>query len=211
MFKSEFVGQTRGFSPLNAVIEDLKCLDDYSVAELMAAKIGAVMALVYERNGQAQAGDFLDNADGIDDDPGSFAQELSPGMTTICPTGYGLKSISSNHPHNGYSEFNKAILKRVASSLGCSYNRLLHDYESVNFSSLRDAAIDEKILFNDIQGWMIRNWKERQFRLFIENQAISGDMPSSKLLEARRYHHFLAQKKPYFDPGKEVQIGRAHV
>lgn len=95
-------------------------------------------------------------------------------------------------------------MKRVASSLGVSYNRLCHDYESVNFSSLRDAAIDEKIYFTDLQNYLIRNWKERELRYFIEGLALKGDLPASKLLEFKRFHHFLAPRRPYFDPGKEV-------
>lgn len=202
LFKKEFVGQTRGISPLNAIMQDLKGLDDFGVAELMAAKISAVMSLAYERNGQSPQGDFMDEAE--DDDPGQFAQELSPGQSTIVPNGYSLKAIQSNHPNNTYDSFNQAVLKRISSSLGCSYNRLLHDYSNVNFSSLKDAYCDEKVMFSDYQGFLIRNWKERQFRYFIEALAINGSFESSKLLEARRYHHFLAQKKPYFDVSKET-------
>lgn len=211
IFKQEFPQQVRGFSPLNASIEDLKQLDDYGVAELMAAKVAAVMSLAYERNNQAQTGDFLDSAQAAEDEPGVFAQNIEPGQSTIVPTGYSLKTIQANHPNNGYDAFNKAVLKRVASSLGVSYNRLVHDYESVNFSSLKDAAIDEKIYFSDLQGFLARNWKEREFRLFVEGLALNGDFSSSKLLELKKYHHFLAPKKPYFDIGKEVLAEKAQL
>ena len=203
LFKQEFTGQTRGISPLNAVMQDLKGLEDFGVAELMAAKIAAVMSLAYERQpNSAQAGDFLDEAEG--DDPGSFAQELSPGQSTIVPVGYSLKAIQSNHPNNTYDSFNQAVLKRISSSLGCSYNRLLHDYSNVNFSSLKDAYSDEKVMFSDYQSFLVRNWKERQFRLFLEALALDGKFDAAKLLEARQSHHFLAPKKPYFDVSKET-------
>lgn len=78
IFKQEFPQQVRGFSPLNASIEDLKQLDDYGVAELMAAKVAAVMSLAYERNNQAQTGDFLDSAQAAEDEPGVFAQNIEP-------------------------------------------------------------------------------------------------------------------------------------
>ena len=38
IFKMEFPQQSRGIPPLNAVLNDIKQLDDYRIAELMAAK-----------------------------------------------------------------------------------------------------------------------------------------------------------------------------
>lgn len=60
---------------------DLKQLEDYQTAELMAAKVGAVLSLFYERNGQMPTGDFLsDNTD----DEGKFVQELAPRNCFSC-------------------------------------------------------------------------------------------------------------------------------
>lgn len=79
IYRKEFPLQVRGFSILNAALDPLKQIADYNLAEILAAKTGAVLALAYERNGQAQAGQFMSDSDaGIDDDPGTFAQTLEP-------------------------------------------------------------------------------------------------------------------------------------
>ena len=57
LFRHEFPEQVRGFTPLNACLNDLKQLEDFQTAELMAAKVSAVLSIFYERNGQAQTGD----------------------------------------------------------------------------------------------------------------------------------------------------------
>ena len=60
IYKHEFVGQVRGFPELCASIDSLKQLDDYAIAELFAAKVSACQNVFYERNGNAQAGDWLE-------------------------------------------------------------------------------------------------------------------------------------------------------
>lgn len=62
---------------------DLKQLEDYQTAELIAAKVSAVLSLFYVRNSNVPTGDFLSDVD--EDDDGKFIQELSPGMASVVP------------------------------------------------------------------------------------------------------------------------------
>ena len=83
LFHKEFPQQVRGFSPLNACMTDLKQLEDYQTAELVAAKVSAVLSLFYVRNANVPTGDFLSDAE--EDDDGKFIQELSPGTASVVP------------------------------------------------------------------------------------------------------------------------------
>lgn len=205
IYKKEFPQQVRGFSILNAALEDIKQLSDYNIAEILAAKTGAILALAYERNNQAQAGDFLDENDG--QDPGTFAQSLEPGTATVVPNGYSIKSLSSSHPHSNYDAFTKSVMKKIAASLGVSYNSLTKDVESVNYSSLRSALIDERSFYEDFQSFLISAWKEIEFELFIRaaatNDLISG-VTAKELLDSLRYHTFICHKMDWIDPVKDV-------
>lgn len=204
LYFHEFPNQVRGFSPLNACLEDLKHIDDYTLAELLAAKTSACLGIFYERNSNSQSGDFLDQSD--DNDPGSFVQNLEPGMASITPSGYNVKSLTPTHPNSNYGEFTKSLMKKIASSLGVSYNKLCKDYENVSFSSLKEAWIDEKTYFEDYQRYLIDNWKEIEYKLFLTNLLIykNTDLNSSNFDQALHNHHFITQKRAFYDPSKDI-------
>ena len=123
LYRPEFIDQVRGYSPIVASFDSLKQLDDFAIAELIAAKISSCQGVFYERNGNSPNGDFLGEAD----DEGSFLTELAPGTASVVPNGYSVKTMTPNHPNSQYGAFVKAVGKRVASSMGTNYNTLFGD------------------------------------------------------------------------------------
>lgn len=207
IFKKEFPLQARGYSILNAAIQPLKQLADYNLAEIVAAKTGAMLAFAYERNSQPEQGKFRDENLSDEEDKGTFTQALEPGQATIVPAGYNMKSISSAHPHSNFDAFTKSVTKKVAASLGVSYNSLTKDVESVNYSSLRSALIDERSFYEDMQTFLINSWKDIEFELFIKAAAMNGSIPgvkASELNEVLRQHTFICHKMEWVDPVKDV-------
>lgn len=202
IYKKEFVGQVRGFSELCASIDSLKQLDDYAIAELFAAKIAACQNVFYERNGQT-AGDWMEQT--ADDDPGKFIAELSPGEASIVPQGYTVKSVSPTHPNTNFGGFCKAIVRRIASAVGVSYNRLAHDYESVNYSSLREASIDEAKTYITLQRFLVDNWKAIEYELFVKSYLTntSTTLRPSKFKDYCNYQ-FICRRDGLFDAAKEI-------
>jgi len=204
IYKHEFVGQTRGFGDIVASIDSLKQLDDFAIAELFAAKVSACQGIFYERNGSTQAGDPID-ANAEEEDKGVFISELSPGEASIVPVGYTVKSVTPNHPNTNFSNFVKAIVRRIASSVGVSYNKLMGDYEAVNYSSLREATLSENATIEDIQRFLIDNWKSIQYSLWLRSYIINCDtqMKPSRFNEYLDFN-FIGRKNPLFDPAKDV-------
>lgn len=121
------------------------------------------------------------------------------------PTGFNVKSVTPTHPNNGFGEFNKAVLKQIASSLGVSYAKLCKDYEAVNYSSLREGTLDEAAFYAELQEILIEQWKEIEFKLFIENLVMNTSiLKPSQITEVLRNHTWICQRRPYFDPSKEI-------
>jgi len=180
----------------------LKQLDDYAIAELFAAKIAACQNVFYERNGQT-AGDWMEQ--NADDDPGKFIAELSPGEASIVPQGYTVKSVSPTHPNTNFGGFSKAIVRRIASAVGVSYNRLAHDYESVNYSSLREASIDEAKTYITLQRFLVDNWKAIEYELFVKSYLTntSTTLRPSKFKDYCNYQ-FICRRDGLFDAAKEI-------
>jgi len=205
IYKKEFIGQVRGFPEICASLDSLKQLDDYGIAELMAAKVAACQNIFYERTG-AVGGDWLDQNSSNYEEKGTFIREISPGESSIVPQGYTVKSVSPNHPNTNYGGFVKAIVRRIASSVGVSYNRLSHDYESVSYSSLREASVDEGKTYATIQRFIIENWKELEYKLFVISYIINNTSTKLRPSKVNEYlnFQFIPRRDDLFDPAKDV-------
>lgn len=204
LYRPEFINQVRGFSPAVASFESLKQLDDFAVAELIAAKVCSCQGIFYERNSQTPAGDFLGQQT---NDEGSFLTSLSPGTASIVPNGYSVKTMTPNHPSSQYGQFVKAMGKRVASSMGTNYNTLFGDLESVNYSSLRQANITQNAFYKSWQRYLIDNWKNVEFELFLKNYIINNASSQLKPSQFKQYlksYRFIGKTDPSYDISKQI-------
>lgn len=204
LFRPEFIDQVRGYSPIVASYDSLKHLDDFSIAELIAAKIGSCQGVFYQRNDKMPAGDFLDQQNMRDD--GSFMTELSPGSCNIVPNGYSVKTMTPNHPNSQFGEFVKATGKRIGSAIGTNYNTLFGDMQNVSYSSLRSAHISQQAFVKDWQRYLIENWKNKQFEILLKNYIINTNSelkPSQYQIYLKSYR-FIGKQDEYYDLAKEI-------
>lgn len=204
LYVPQFIDQVRGYSPIVASYDSLKQLDDFAVAELIAAKIASCQGVFYERNDKTPNGDFLDQQNMTDN--GSFLRELSPGMASIVPAGYNIKTLTPNHPSSNYDSFTKSITKRVASAMGTNYNTLNADLEAVNYSSLRQASIAENAMYKGWQRFLIDNWKNVEFELFLKGYLINSksNLKPSAYSQYLRSYRFIGKTDPSYDISKEI-------
>lgn len=203
LYRPQFINQVRGYSPVVASLQSLKQLDDFATAELIAAKIQSCQGVFYERNNQSPVGDFMSQTV---DDEGSFLQQLSPGVASVVPNGYNVKTLTPNHPNSQYGQFVKAIGKRVASSMGTNYNTLFGDLQSVNYSSLRQANIAQNAFYKEWQRFLIENWKNIQFELFLRGYLInsSTELKPSAFSKYLREYRFIGKTDASYDIAKEI-------
>lgn len=204
LYRPQFIDQVRGYSPIVASYDSLKQLDDFAVAELIAAKISSCQGIFYQRNDKSPVGDFIGQQQV--DDIGTFMKELSPGMASVVPAGYNVKTMTPNHPSSNYDGFVKAITKRVASAMGTNYNTLNGDLESVNYSSLRQANIAENAFYKEWQRFMIENWKNVEFELFLKGYLINSksSLKPSAYSQYLRSYRFIGKVDPTYDMAKQI-------
>lgn len=205
IYVQQFDDQVRGYPFIVASMETLKQLDDYNVAELIAAKIQSCQGIFYERTGNAPVGDFINQNQATDD--GTFLQELSPGVASVVPKGYSVKTLTPTHPNTDYNAFTKSLLRRVGAANGTCYNKLNKDYSDVNYSSLKQATIDENKQIEYWQQILIRQWKNVEFEIFLKNYLISESRSGLKPSQFQKYLHsyrFIPRVDPFTDPAKQV-------
>lgn len=204
LYRPQFIDQVRGYSPVVASLQSLKQLDDFAVAELIAAKVSSCQGIFYERNGQNPTGNFLGQDE--PDDEGNFLTQLAPGTASVVPNGYTVKTMTPNHPSSQYGQFVKAVGKRVACSIGTNYNSLFGDLQSVNYSSLRQANIAQNSFYKSWQKYLIENWKNVEFELFLKGYLINSAtaLKPSNFEKYLREYRFIGKTDPSYDIAKEI-------
>lgn len=155
VFKKKRAGQTRGETAFAPAIFAMKMLDGYRDAEITAARAAAAKFAVLVSPG----GDGM--ADSYD---GEIPQlDYEAGTIQSLPAGFDLKMMDPTHPTSAFADFNKAVLRGIASGLGLSYESLSNDLEGTSYSSIRQGALLERDMFRNEQQFFIDHLVNRIF------------------------------------------------
>ena len=200
LFRREFPQQVRGVTPLAPAVIALNQLDSYKEAELVAARMQACNMAMYVKS-VSGGGDVLDDEEV--DENGDYLSEMAPGQIAFAPDGYDVKQLQNNHPSGNFGGFVKSVCRGIFASLGVSYNKGASDYESVNFSSLREAALEDRAEWREFQAYLIENWKDRQYDNFLRGSVLSGALDAVRF-PAYRNHHFYGRSWDWVDPVKDI-------
>lgn len=203
LYTTERIAQSRGVPWMHTAIRRLKMLGGYEENELVAASVGA-----------SKMGFFKQTEDGATyegsgtDEQGPIT-EAEPGIFETLPVGMDFVPWDPQHPSTAFNAFVKAMLRGAASGLGVSYNTLANDLEGVNFSSIRQGALEEREMWKLLQTWMIEHLCERVFEGWLLMALTTQKIP----LPLSKFEKF---NKPvwrprgwsWVDPLKEVKSNR---
>lgn len=206
LFRKEYAAQMRGIPALVGAVMNLKQLDDYRAAELIHATIGAAVMGVWEWTGQGEDGFAFDN----ENDKGEFVREIKPGIFPIAPKGYQAKFLQNPGSNTQFAPFVKNVMRSICNSVGLSYNKGAGDYESVNYSSLREANLEDRETFTELQRFLIENWKSLQFDSFIRACVLNGLIRTDSLESVSR-HQFFGRRFAWVDPAKEIKAKKDEI
>ncbi len=177
LYLSDRISQSRGVPWVHAAITRLHQLGAYEEAELVAARLGAAKAGFFKQpEGEEYEGDDTD-------DQGNPIQEVEPGQFEVLPKGWEFTPYDPQHPTTAFKDFGKAILRGISSGLDVSYHSLANDLESVNYSSIRYGAIDERDVWRELQGWMCQHFMTPIFEDWLSDALLRQtiQLPFSKL------------------------------
>jgi lambda family phage portal protein len=203
VYRADRAEQTTGTPWFASSMARLHQLDGYMEAEVVAARIASCKMGFYTQ----QRGDELT---GYEDAEGNnLLMDVEPGAFEQLPAGVDFKSFDPQHPVSAFDSFVKANLRGVASGMGISYNNLAGDLESVNYSSLRQAALDERDQFQKIQAWFVDHVSVPVFESWLESVLLNGSIG----LPAARFAKFNApefrpRRWSWVDPLKDINAAR---
>lgn len=148
--------QSRGFTWTHAAALDIHHLGEFRTATLIKAENGAKITGFYKQDAE-----WIDPPASDADDDGELHEEVEAGTNKLLPYGVDYTPAQHGTPGSDYAPFVKDALRGGAAGLGPSYNRLAHDLEGVNFSSLRDGTLDERDFYKTCQEFVISELLER--------------------------------------------------
>ena len=213
-FHKTRITQVRDVTWLCAIMRDLKMLDGYDEAAIVAARTGAAKMGFLTRD-YNEAGPPMTGDDESDDAMGgNKAMDAEAGLIEDMSQSPGLKfqGWDPAYPHEQYEPFIKTRHRRIGAGLDMSYYAIANDLSDVNFSSIRAGLLEDRERFKAWQSWWIARHEEPIFLKFIEIALLGGKitdpasgavLPFAKL-EKFQKHRFRPRRWPWVDPEKDV-------
>lgn len=177
--------QVREITPLASAMSIVAHLNSYieavTVKERMLACFGVAITKV-EGGGMGRSAEMPEKKRNFSIKP-AMIMELQPG-----------EKVESINPQNGtganMAEFVRIQQRLFAASLGISYETLSRDMSGVNYSSARQALLDDQRTFKVLQDWLICELCVPVYETWLEAAVLEGKVPI-------RAADFYANRKKY--------------
>ncbi len=200
-YSNDRVGQTRGYPLMASVMQNIKNLDGYIEAELIAARVAASKMGFYKDqdgsgfDGQEEAGDT-----------GNLLQDAEPGAFEVLPAGKDFVTYDPQHPTSAFPDFIGSQKRDIASGVGVSYETLASDLKGANYSSMRAGLLVERDQWTMDQDDYMDGIMTPIFMAWLPIQMLNGNV-SLPFAKIDRFNDPTWQGKrwPWVDPSKDVK------
>lgn len=132
---------------------------------------------------------------------------LSPGMIKELQPGEDIQAVNpSSQSINGES-FIKTMMRMISSGSGLSYEAVSRDMNEVNYSSARQAAIEDELSAQYEINQLKRNVLSEIYEAFIESAVLCGKLKAADFWQRKEYylrHMWIQPPKKWIDPYKEA-------
>ena len=204
IFQPQRFGQTRGYPyKLASTMTAIKWLQDFRLSELVASKAAASkMAFIRTPTGEENVADTY-----LDEDGYMPAMNFEPATIDVLPHGTDIEFANWNHPNTNVENFDKAMLRTIASGLGVSYASLSNDLTQTSYSSARVGLLDERDGFKMLQTFIIEHFCKPVYKAWLEQELTTGNinLPIDKYDKFADPIEFSARGYHSVDPLKEMQ------
>ncbi len=152
LYRMDRPAQSRGVPWAVSAMWRLNMLGGYEEAEVTAARTAA------GKMGFFKTQDGAEYSGSDQDDNGGIITDAEAGAFELLPEGIDFVGWDPQHPASAFPDFVKAMLRGAASGMGVSYNSLANDLQGVNFSSIRQGALEERELWKMLQTWLTEHF-----------------------------------------------------
>ena len=149
IFRNEYPGQRRGIPDFAPIMHKLKMLNGVHEAivvgwRVAACKVGFIVSKD-DSEFDVDPGEDPDFEE-ADSTPESVF-DATPGSFTKLDSSTDIKTFDAKYPDSTYAEGHKTFMRQLSNGLNTSSPTLSNDYSDVNYSSLRQALLEDRTGF----------------------------------------------------------------
>jgi lambda family phage portal protein len=206
IFDRRRASQARGISMFASVISELFDTCEYQDATMTLARVATAYGIFVESQNPE---DFMPQNDGLGkaEDGETPLQYVNPGGIHYLRPGEKINTVKAEQPGAVYSEFVRSRLRAASAGSGMSYETFSNDYSQTNYSSARQALIQERALFRYFSGLIDRRLNVPIYRWWLDSQEVvrAVVMPGYDS-DPRKFHavKFSRPRQEWIDPAKEA-------
>lgn len=214
LYLQEIPGQTRGISDLATILRKTRDLTEYDSLELWSARIQANLGIAITRPMGSADQDLGYHTGSTSDDTDDNANPLANwegGMIYTAEPGENVEFFTPNRPSGQYEPFTRAQLRQIAAATGLSYEQVARDFTAGNFSSQRQALLEDRREWEALQLYMIDRLCRPVWRQFLDVMVLEGRITAPAYFAARRLYQ-RADWQPdgwaWIDPAREAAAAK---
>ncbi len=192
-------GQLRGIPDGTSGMMAVRDFDDYEDAQLVRQKVAACFAVFVHDNTENLASNI--NEDTEEEDDGTLGERVQPGLIEHLPPGKTV-SFASPPTTEGYGEYAKNVLRKIASAWGITYESLTGDLSNVNFTSFKAGQIGQNLRVENIQNNVATQPSNKMWKWFVDAAIMAGKVSAGA--EGATVS-WTPPRKDMVDPVKEIK------
>lgn len=205
LYDHDRVMQTRGVTWMKAILLQLRMLDGFFEAELVASRASAqkIAGLKYKD---------ADSFSAPDPDEGPVQIETSPGELFQIPPGMELETWDPQHPNAAFAEFVKGAQRMLSGGLGAFYNTLANDGEGISWSSMRSFLLVERDVWQMVQTLICETLLPWIYEGWLQTATLTGAVRLPRA-DWRLYadHEFRPRGWAWVDPNNEAKAANTQL
>ena len=210
LFERHDADQVRGVPLGYAALVPLKMLDEYTKAELVAARHEACTVGVFHSPlpSNAAVGGAPSSAQ-----KGEARRMIQAGQEIWLPSGWDYDSHTPNHPNRGWADFSVGLQRMVSVGLGVDFTELTGNAGGGISVSVRQAILRTREMYKTRQGIVASLVLDRLYHAWLRSflsLRVSGDL---RLADFDRLcdHEFQGRRWGWVDPSAEVNAATTAV
>jgi lambda family phage portal protein len=190
--------QWRGYPWLASSLQAIAELDEYSTAVLDAAKVAAMMSILFYST--------RDDIETSDEVPDAFNPLRQSGVKV--PPGWTPYVVNSNQPTQNHTEFRADKIRDIGRPVSMPLMSIQRDASNHNYSSARFDGQGYQRANESIQGFLERKSIAPFFDIFLQEGMLRGVIPYRPPEAVMNAATWIWPQPPSVDPVKESMAQR---
>lgn len=195
--------QIREMPEMANVLTRIRDINGFVEALSVKERITACLSVFIKK---ALPGGFGRSADNLRKSPYDGTM-LAPGMIKELQPGEEIQAVNPSSQSTNGESFIKTMLRMISSGSGLSYESVSRDMSGVNYSSARQAAIDDELSAQYEINQLKENVLTEIYETFIISAILSGLLKAADFWENKSdylSHTWIQPPKKWIDPYKEA-------